>query len=130
MINFKSIKFRLLGWYALVLACFLVCIGAFIYFSFKLYLYEDAKRLVRDKNFAVGGWLDFEKKDYTYQINEYLSSQESKIFIQMYNLDRSIIATTSNFKDTLYLPTVLAKKVYKIDDVVINEVKNKKYGTL
>jgi len=94
------------------------------------FLYSDAERLIRDKNFAVGGWINFDIKDVDYQVNDYKQSQESAIFIQVTDLNRKVIGRTDNLKALLPLSKGLANKLYKLDNVVTTHYQSPLYGAL
>jgi heavy metal sensor kinase len=93
-------------------------------------LYSDAERLLRDKNFAVGGWINFDIKNIDYQVNDYQQSQESAIFIQVTDLNRKVIGRTDNLKAPLPIPKTLADSLYKLDNVVITRYQSPRYGAM
>ncbi|MBN1462605.1 MAG: HAMP domain-containing protein [Paludibacteraceae bacterium] len=96
----------------------------------KDFLNSNAERLIRDKNFAVGGWIDFRNKDMNKQVNAYKQSQEANLFIQVTDLNRKVIGRTDNLHSTLPLGETLARKVYQLDNVVITRYQSSKYGNL
>ncbi|MDR3705417.1 MAG: ATP-binding protein [Paludibacteraceae bacterium] len=130
MIRARSIRTRVLSWFVLALFIVLMLSALSFYFFMRNVLYSDAERLVRDKNFAVGGWINFDIKDINYQVNDYQQSQESAIFIQVTDLNRKVIGRTDNLKAPLPIPKALADSLYKLDNVVITRYQSPRYGAM
>lgn len=130
MIKPQSIRTKILLWFVSALFLIMVASSLSFYFYMKNFLYSNAERLIRDKNFAVGGWIDFRNKDMNRQVNAYKGSQEANIFIQVTDLKGKVIGRTDNLKSNLPLSPSLAHKVYKLDNVIITHCKSSKYGDL
>lgn len=130
MIKLRSIRTRILLWFVSALFLIMTASSFSFYFYMKNFLYTNAERLIRDKNFAVGGWIDFRNKDMNKQVNEYKQSQEATIFIQVSDLNRKVIGRTSNLQLTLPLSKTLANKVFNLDNVVITSYQSPQYGEL
>lgn len=124
----QSIRTRILFWFVSALFLVLLLSSCSFYFYMRSFLYSNAEKQIRDKNFAVGGWIDYRLKDMNAQVEGYKSSQEANIFIQVTDLSRKVVGKTSNLKEKLPLTEALAKAVYKKDDVIITHYQSPRYG--
>ncbi len=125
-----SIRTRVLLWFMSALFFILLASSLSFYFFMHNFLYTNAEKQIRDKNFAVGGWIDFQNKDIDAQINDYIGSQEANIFVQITDLKGNLIGKTNDLTEKLPLPDSLAQTVYKMDDVIISHYKSPKYGDM
>jgi len=130
MIRPRSISTKMLLWFVSTLFLILVGLSLSFYFYMHNFLYTNAEHLIRDKNFAVGGWIDYRIKDMNFQVNSYLQSQEASIFIQVTDLKRRVIGKTDNLKEALPLSPNLANKVFKLDNVVLTKYYSPTYGNM
>lgn len=126
----KSIRSRILFWFVSALFIVLMVSGCSFYFFMRSFLYSNAEKQIRDKNFAVGGWIDYRLQDMNVQVEGYKSSQEANIFVQVTDLKRNVVGKTSNLKEKLPLSEPLAKAVYKKDDVIITHYQSPRYGKM
>lgn len=130
MIKIKSIQTKLILWQILVVITILCTMYIVLFFSIRSFLFDNAQKMVRDKNFVITGWLEINNTDLNYQIEDYRNSQEAEIFIQAYDLNGNFLASSNNITEELPFEKSIGDSAIKINNVVIRHIHSKTHGDL
>jgi signal transduction histidine kinase len=97
-----------------------------ILYNYKTYILKRGEQSLRDKSFIIGAWIDF-SKPIDAQINDYISSQDAEVMIQLYDRKGNLLGRSGSFKDSLDLPKEATSAVEKLDGPYLYKYPEKDY---
>ncbi len=126
MLRLKSIRSRLLLWYATVLVVIIAGLSLFLYFSLEQSLEREADRLVLDKSVYVSGGTDFNAATYPVQFEKLIKPSSSNLFAQITNLEGVVLGKSLNLDEPLPVSARSRQEALFRDEAIMETVRNSK----